>query len=398
MILVVTQGPGSMDLYSRRLAENLDVPVLRTEIYQKTGRLFGVSWLNPRAVCSLWTDWCFCKKLNRANDVIHLPNHHLGRYGNFVKTPYIITVHDLIRYFDMMNYETGTFIHPTNFRDRFYLGLDYKGIKKAARIIAVSQATKNDLVQHLGISDDRISVVHHGVDHNLFHPVTERMFGEPYILFVGSEHPRKNFSAVIKAFALLKLERRFKDLKLVKVSPAGGREGGFRKRTMELVDALDLRRDVIFTDFVPASNLPSYYSGAQVYVLASLYEGFGLPVLEAMACGCPVITSNISSLPEVTGDAAIKVAPQDIDGLAQAIREVLTDEKLRKELIEKGLRRAAEFSWQRTARETQAVYDEVVKELERGIDTRELYFLQQQRSRKEPVPLIEQGKEKDIAP
>jgi glycosyltransferase involved in cell wall biosynthesis len=368
MILVVTEGPGSMDLYSRRLAENLNVPILRTDIYQRTGRLFNIGWLHPRAISSFLIDWGFVRKLNKPKDIIHLPNQHLGRYGNFLKTPYIVTVHDLIRYFDMMNYDT--FIHPPNLRDRFYLDLDYKGIKKATRIISVSQATKNDLVQHLGISDDRINVVHNGVDHNLFRPVSERMYGEPYILFVGSEHPRKNFTAVVKTFALLKLERRFKELKLVKVSPAGGREGEFRKRSLELIDVLNLHRDVVFTDFVPAANLPAYYSGAQMCILPSLYEGFGLPILEAMACGCPVIVSNISSLPEVAGDAAIKVAPQDIDGLVQAARQILTDDKLRSEFIEKGLKRAAEFSWQKTAKETQAVYTQVANELNRDIETR----------------------------
>jgi len=365
LILVVTQGAGSLDMYSRRLAENLNVAVLRTGMYRGIERRFNISWLSPASVSALWLDRCFVSKLNRTRDIVHLPNHHLGRYGNFLKIPFIITVHDLIRYFDMMDYDT--FIHPPNGRDRFYLNLDYRGIKKAARIIAVSQATKNDLVQHLGVSDDQVSVVHCGVDHSLFHPVSERMYGDPYILFVGSEHPRKNFAAVVKAFALLKLERKFKGLKLVKVSPAGGREGEFRRRTMMLIDALDLHRDVVFTDFVPAANLPAFYCGAQVYVLPSLYEGFGLPVLEAMACGCPVITSNISSLPEVTGDAAVKVAPQDVDGLAQAISRVLEDSQLRKDLIEKGLKRASEFSWQKMARETQAVYEQVAREVMRDV-------------------------------
>jgi len=365
MILVVTQGAGSLDMYSRRLAENLRVGVLRTDMYQRIARRFNIPWLSPGSLSALWQDRFFVNKLNRTRDIVHLPNHHLGRYGNFLKVPFVVTVHDLIRYFDMMEYDT--FIHPPNGRDRFYLNMDYRGIKKAAHVIAVSQGTKNDLVQHLGLSDDQVSVVYNGVDHSLFHPVTERMYGDPYILFVGSEHPRKNFAAVVKAFALLKLERKFKGLKLVKVSPAGGREGEFRRRTMMLIDALDLHRDVVFTDFVPAGNLPAFYSGAQVYVLPSLYEGFGLPVLEAMACGCPVITSNISSLPEVVGDAAIKVPPQDIDGLAQAISQVLENGQLRQELIAKGLTRAAHFSWERTAKETLAVYEQVSKEVVRDL-------------------------------
>ena len=362
MILVITTGTGSMDVYSRKLAENLIVPLFHTDIYQRVAESRNISWFSQEAVRALWTNWRFARKLNKLGDIIHLPNHHLGRYGNFLKIPFIITVHDLIRYFDLMGY--GTFIHPPNLRDSFYLNLDYKGVKKAIRVIAVSQASKNDLVQYLRIPKERISVVYPGVDHKLFRPVPERIHQGPYILFVGSEHPRKNLGAVLKAFSRLKRERRFLDLRLVKVSQAGGREAEFRKKTLEVIDALDLhRRDVIFTEFVPEADLCIYYSGAQALVLPSLYEGFGLPALEAMACGCPVITSAITSLPEVVGEAGIKVDPYDVDGLTRAIRQVLTDAELRNNMVRKGLERAKEFSWEKAAEETQRVYMEVEKEV-----------------------------------
>ncbi len=258
MLLIVTQGPGSLDLYSRRLAENLDVPVFTTDIYQRVAERFNISWLSLKAISALWLDWNFVRKINKIGSIIHFPNHHLGRYGNYLKTPFIITVHDLIRYFDMMSYET--FIHPPNSRDRFYLNLDYRGIKKATRIIALSQATKNDLVQHLGISDDRISVVYAGIDHNLFRPVSERIYGDPYILFVGSEHPRKNFTAVVKAFALLRMEHRFKDLKLVKVGSAGGQEADCWTFTV-MLSLLILFRQRIFllTIQVPKHSFGDLY-------------------------------------------------------------------------------------------------------------------------------------------
>lgn len=357
MILVVTAGAGSMDLYSHKLAENIVTPLLHTDIYQKHSGVRNTSWFSFGALSTIWSDWHFVRKLNKLRGFIHLPNQHLGRYGNFLKVPFIITVHDLIRYFDLKG--LGTFIHSPNLRDKFYLNLDYKGIRKAIRVIAVSQATKNDLVQYLHIPQERISVIYPGVNHRVFRPVPERIYNEPYILYVGSEHPRKNLLALLKAFARLKHDRKFKDLKLVKVSPAGGREVAFREKTMSYIDMLDLHREVLFTEFVPEADLPVYYSGAQVMVLPSLYEGFGLPALEAMACGCPVITSALSSLPEVVKDAGIKVDPYDIDGLTQAIRQVLDDDELRKDMVRKGLERAGEFSWGKTAAETQRVYNEV---------------------------------------
>jgi len=295
--------------------------------------------------------------LNRLGDNIHLPNHHLGRYGNFLRVPYIITVHDLIRYFDMDGEET--FIRSPNRRDRHYLNLDYEGISKATGIIAVSQSTKDDLIHCLGIPDERISVVYEGIDHSLFQPVSHRIYHHPYILFVGSEQPRKNFTTLLKAFSQLKSESRFKELKLVKVGTAGGQESEFRNQTIGVVESLNLSREVIFTDFVPETDLPAYYSGAEVFVLPSLYEGFGFPVLEAMACACPVITSNTSSLPEVVGEAGIMVDPHDADNLAQAMRRVLTDSELSNNMIRKGLAQAKRFTWEKAAEQTLEVYNKV---------------------------------------
>jgi len=357
MLLVETIGSSSMDMYSRKLAEKLDIPVFYTDIYEKCVECRNISWLSPEAVRTFWHDWRFVRRLNRLGDIVHLPNHHLGRYGNFLRVPYIITVHDLIRYLDLKGY--GPFIHYPNFRDRFYFNLDYKGIKKAKRIIAVSLATKNDLIHYLGIPDERISIVYHGIDHKLFRPVSHRIHNDPYVLFVGSEHPRKNFAGLLKAFSKLKGEPTFKDLKLVKVGRAGGQEADYRGQTLEVVKALGLVNKVIFTDVVPEADLPAYYSGAEVFVLPSLYEGFGVPPLEAMACGCPVVTSNASSLPEVVGEAGIMVNPYDTDSLAQAMRRVLTDDKLRDNMVRKGLEQAKRFSWEKTANETLEVYNKV---------------------------------------
>ena len=359
--LLVTKGLGSMDLYVGKLAEKLDVPKVYTNIYQRIAERFSISWFSPHALSAIREDWHFLRMLNRLDGIIHLPNQHLGRYGLFSKTPYIITVHDLIRYFDLKGY--STFIHHPNLRDRFYFSLDYRGVKKAKRIIAVSQATKHDLVQHLGIPEEHISVVYEGIDHRLFKPTSRRLVDYPYLLFVGSEHPRKNFAGLLKGFSKLKSRGEFKDLKLLKVGKAGRPEAKFRAQTLQAVKELGLSNEVVFTDYVAREDLPAYYSGAECFILPSFYEGFGFPPLEAMACGCPVIVSNVASLPEVVGEAAIKVNPCDTDGIASALRMVLTDEHLKRELVSKGLEQARQFSWERTARETLKVYESVERSL-----------------------------------
>jgi glycosyltransferase involved in cell wall biosynthesis len=300
--------------------------------------------------------------INKMGDTVHLPNQHLGRFGNFLKQPYIITVHDLIRYFDLEASEGDeALIYHPNRRYRYYLNLDYEGIRKAMGVIAVSESTKDDLIQYLSIPEERINVVYEGIDHNLFQPVPQRKFDYPYILFVGSEQPRKNLTTLLKAFSQLKREPRFKDLKLVKVGSAGGQAIDFRSQTIEIIKSLNISNEVIFTNFVPEEDLSTYYSGAEVFVLPSLYEGFGFPVVEAMACGCPVITSNISSLPEVVGDAAIMVNPQNADSLARAMRQVLIDSGLSNNMIKKGLVQAKKFTWEKAAEQTMEVYNSLKK-------------------------------------
>ena len=141
--LVVTIGKGSQDIYSQKLAEKLSVPKIYTAIYQKCCELFNVSFFSKASVRTAWHDVRFIRMLNKLNGIVHLPNQHLGRYGFFLRTPHIITVHDLIRYFDLKGYDV--LIHRPNLRDRFYLSLDYKGIRKASKIIAVSYATKREI-------------------------------------------------------------------------------------------------------------------------------------------------------------------------------------------------------------------------------------------------------------
>jgi glycosyltransferase involved in cell wall biosynthesis len=361
VVFVATSGQGSMDGYAQQLVEHLQVRTLETDVYQRTAELFKVPLLSTTSVWGFARDLAFIQLLRQQEGLLHLPNHHLGRYGCFLSGPYLITVHDVIRYFDLIG--MGPFIHRPNLRDRLCLRLDYHGIRRATAIIAVSRTTKRDLITHLRIPSERIFVVYEGVDRRRFRPVERRLVEGRYVLYVGSEHPRKNLETLLRALARLRREREFQDLKLVKVGAAGGREADFRARTLAFVRELGLEDHVIFTERVPDDDLPAYYSGASCLVLPSRYEGFGFPPLEAMACGCPAVVAKAGSLPEITGGAALEVPAEDDAGFAEAIRKLLTDREFRSRIRERGFARAGEFSWRRAAEETVKVYEMVRRQL-----------------------------------
>jgi len=175
--------------------------------YVRTGDLFGVPLLSRRSVQLLVADLDHVRLLRGASGrLVHFPHHHLARYGRFLSRPYVVTVHDLIRFFDLKRLDV--LIHRPNRRDRLLLRLDYAGVAGATALIAVSETTKRDVVRHLGVPEERIFVVHEGIDHARFRPVERRLLNERYVLFVGSEQPRKNLAAVLRAFAALKRERR----------------------------------------------------------------------------------------------------------------------------------------------------------------------------------------------
>jgi glycosyltransferase involved in cell wall biosynthesis len=240
--------------------------------------------------------------------------------------------------------------------EKIMLKLDAWGIKRASHIIATSQATRKDLIKYLKIPDDRISVIYNGIDHSLLKPYKVKLFDRPYILYVGSERPRKNLGRLFEAFAILRKE--FPELLLVKVGVAG-RTREYRQEIIRKLDSLRIAQAVIFVEYVSELDLAYYYSSAALLAYPSLYEGFGFPPLEAMACGCPAVTSDTSSLPEVVGEAGIMFNPYNTDSLVEAMRKVLTDSELRDDMVRKGLEQAKKFSWERTARETQEVYNKV---------------------------------------
>jgi len=340
-VLIVTSEKSGVDKYSQELAKRLDVKKIESRRY-----------------LSLTEAYRLARLISRQGDVVHLPNQHFARYALFLKTPFIVTVHDLVRLCFGFAKEPIT--------ERILLNLDRRYIRRVSHIIATSQNTRNDLIKYLKIPDGRISVVYNGVDHSIFQPYNMKLLDKPYILYVGSERPRKNLGRLFTAFA--KLKKEFPELKLVKAGMTG-RSEKYRRDTMRKLDSLGISRDVIFVDHIPEIDLAHYYSSAALLAYPSLYEGFGLPSLEAMACGCPVVTSNTSSLPEVVGEAGIMVNPYDIDSLAQAMRQVLTDSELRNDMVRKGLEQAKRFSWERVAMETMEVYKKVDEPRDKPTDS-----------------------------
>ena len=333
-VLIVTTEKSGLDRYSQEIARRLDVKKIESRRYLSLIEAYRLERL-----------------IRSQDDIVHLPNQNFARFALFIKNPYIVTVHDLIRFSLGFAQET--------IAEKILLKLDIRGIKRASHIIAVSKHTKNDLIQYLKIPDDRISVIYNGIDHSIFKPYNIKMLDKPYILYVGSERPRKNLSRLFEAFAKLKGE--FPELKLAKVG-IPGRTKEYRRETMRKLDSLGLTGDVIFVEYITELDLAYYYSSAALMAYPSLYEGFGFPLLEAMACGCPVVTSNTSSLPEVVGEAGIMVNPYDTDSLAQAMRRVLTDKKLRDDMVRKGLEQAKRFSWEKAAEQTLEVYNKVAGE------------------------------------
>lgn len=252
---------------------------------------------------------------------------------------------------------------PFLFREKFeglpthyYRFILPKALKKADHIITISNATKADLINCLNIPEDKISTIYLGVNHDLFRPSKEKIYDFPYILHVGTEHPMKNLEVAFEAFCRIKKQAIFKDLRFVRV---GSTLPKYRTRTTEQIQRLGLEREVVFANYVPKEDLPKIYSQALFLIFPSLYEGFGLPALEAMSCGTAVLASSAGSLSEIVGDAGITINPHDVDGFANAMYELLTNDSLRKGMVNKGLARAKLFSWEKTAKETLRLYGRI---------------------------------------
>jgi glycosyltransferase involved in cell wall biosynthesis len=290
-------------------------------------------------------------------DLIHTPK---SATSFFYPIKNVVTILDVI---PLLYPETE------RFPNRLYWKIQIPvAIKKADIIITISRSAKKDICQMFNVSENKIKVVYLcynermkpiDASDRILKKVKEKYhLPDKFILFVGTIQPRKNLDKLFRAYALLKNGNKINNSKLV----ICGRFGWFYKPLLNLLNELKIKKDIKFLNFIPDSELPYIYSLAELFVYPSQYEGFGLPVLEAMACGVPVITSNSSSLPEVAGNSAIKIDPRDTQGLSDSIRQVLFNEKIKNTLVKRGLEQAKKFSWGKCAKETLKIYEKIYNE------------------------------------
>ena len=289
-------------------------------------------------------------------DLFHSP-YSLTRL--LVNVPSVITIHDLSAFQDEVG-GRGLLGRLSQFTASAEMTL----LRRASAVMCVSESVQADLLEYVEVDEETVHVVHNGVDHQLFHPRyrpearkrASLMLGiePPYVLALATPEPRKNVRGLLKAYARLPRN----DIPKLVLAGAGDWGSG---ATYETVHELGLEQHVRFTGYVPESVLPDLYGGSRLFVFPSLYEGFGLPVLEALACAAPVVASNRGGIPEVAGEAALLVDPSDTDALADAMQRVLASKELRDELRLHGPGQAAQFSWERTARETRRVYERLLK-------------------------------------
>ncbi len=360
--------PTGIGRYTSSLIKNLvpllgtqhEIVLLVTSSNQCTSEAANVSiksfWPLQRALrANTYVPWVM---RHEAIEVYHaVDNLSLPLVWPKRSTRYVLTVHDII-----------PVLCPSAvpMKHHLYFRLAIRRLLRLAdAVITVSQHCKKDLVERFNISPNKIRVIYNGVDRS-FSPSSQNSCDSvlkgygirkaQYFLFVGNIEPRKNLPTLIRAFSRLLKEKRLPSgQKLVIV----GQKGQLCKDVLRLPWQLGIDKEVLFLGNVPEVHLPDLYRAASAFVFPSVYEGFGLPVLEAMACGTPVISSNYSSLPEIVGDAALLVDARSDEEMAEAMYKVLDDEAVREEVRYRGLKRAAMFSWKKTARQTLAVYEEI---------------------------------------
>jgi len=298
----------------------------------------------------LWTITGLLKRLLKDKekiDVFFSPTHYLPF---FTPLPSVVSILD-VSYLE----------YPKLFKRRDLYQLKLWGgysLRKSKKVITISHSSKDGIIKAYGIFSDKVIVAYPGLAEKKnikSMEDIERKYGVKgkYILFVGTLQPRKNISRLIEAFSKLS----DKDLTLVVV----GKKGWMYEEILSSPKEFGVSNRVLFLDTVGDEDLPTFYKNAQFFILPSLYEGFGLPVLEAMQYGCPVIISNVSSLPEAGGDAAMYVDPEDASDITEKMEKLLKDSSLKEDLIKKGYDQVKKFSWEKTAAQTIRVLEDVVK-------------------------------------
>ncbi len=294
-----------------------------------------------------------------STDLYHLPTQTMATLLlRRLRVPCVVSVLDIIPYLTRHDPMLNTFRHGV---DAAFYRLALQALRRADAVIAISEYTRQTLVETLGLKPERIAVTYLGVDHQRFRSVNvtdefRQKYGlradVQYVLYVGSEDPRKNLRTLMQALAIIRRTRR--DVRLIKLGKAHFE--GERRALLGMIDTLTLTDAVHFIDTVDDEDLVRFYNAADVVVLPSWYEGFGFPVLEAMACGTPVVTSNRTSLPELVGDLAVQFDPADAQQLADALIFQLDHPADAAALRDHAL----QFNWARTVRDTLAVYHQVL--------------------------------------
>ena len=312
-----------------------------------------------RSLRSYWEFRAIVKRLEC--DLVHIPN--LFSVPRGLTCPYVMTVHDILEHLSRARQQTG-------FWRSLHFQMTKRVLRGAARIFAVSNFTKLEIEKLFSIPAGRIEVVYNAIDERLLHGhasaadrqlIVERyQVTYPFLLYAGSISPHKNVVRMIEAFSALKTElekdHAFPDLKLIIIGDDLSGNPDLRRTVIRS----GMQHDVRFLGFVPIEVLRTFYDAAKIFVFPSLYEGFGLPPLEAMAHGTPVVTSNVSSLPEVVGNAAVLVHPENVFEIMRALHRVLLDQPLRERMKQRSYRQVTKFSWEKSVRRIMDAYQEVL--------------------------------------
>lgn len=329
----------SMSLYLEMLKENIDSKNIK-----------HISPSSKSLPVNVFKNFVYPFVIPKKYDLFHILDHSYGHLAYFLpRRKILITCHDLI---------------PLKFPNKMSLWgkISFKfyisGLKKAKIIITDSKNTKKDIIKLMDIPEEKVKVIPFGFDKSLFRKKDKRVVKKKLrlekniVLMSVGNFFYKNTILILKAMKIL--EKEYDNLLLVKI-------GGFSKEEMEFIDKNDLRGKILIKKNLTQDEMNDYYNASDILVFPSLYEGFGIPPLEAMACGTPVIASNAASLPEVVGDASIKINPHSIEELKNAIVKILENKKFRNGLIKKGYKNVKRFSWERYVKRLKKIYEEFLK-------------------------------------